>query len=276
MWAMRPVNEMNGTEVIFNDGVAYQRFMGRWSRSVGSVFLDWLAPRRHLHWLDVGCGTRAFTELVFDTCFPARLVAVDPAIDQIEYARRRPISQRAEFKAATATELPFADRLFDVITSALVINFISDRPRALAEMRRVARPRGLVALYVWDVAAGLGPSWPIAQAIRSIGISPPQMPGADDCTLKALHTLFEQTGLQSTDVRQIEVESTYSDFDDFWTSQTPAFSPMGRCLAALDESERARLRASVAALLPVEPDGSVTYSARANALKGKVPDLPSA
>ena len=267
---------MTETEVIFNDGVAYQRFMGRWSRSVGSIFLDWLAQRRHLHWLDVGCGTGAFTELVFDTCCPTRLVAVDTATDQLEYARRKPIAQDAEFKVASATELPFPNGLFDIVTSALVINFISDRPRALAEMRRVARPGGLVALYVWDVAAGLGPSWPIAQAMRSIGISPPQMPGERDCTLEALHSLFEQTGFQSTEVRQIEVESIYRDFDDFWISQTPAFSPVGRRLATLQKSECVRLRAAVAALLSVGPDGSVTYSARANALKGKMHGLPSA
>jgi SAM-dependent methyltransferase len=262
---------MTGTDVVFNNGAAYERFMVRWSRSVGDIFLEWLAAPRNLCWLDVGCGTGAFTELVFDRCAPARLVAVEPAIDQIEYARRQPIGQRAEFKTATATELPFPDGSFHVVTSALVINFVSDRSRALSEMRRVARPGGLVALYVWDVAAGLGPSWPIAQGLRSIGISPPPMPGGLNCTLKSLHSLFDQTGLQSTEVRQIEVASTYRDFDEFWTSQTQAFSPMGRCIAALTDAERVRLRALVATLLQVGPDGSVTYSARANALKGKCP-----
>jgi ubiquinone/menaquinone biosynthesis C-methylase UbiE len=268
---------MTETEVIFNNGAAYERFMVRWSRSVGHIFLDWLAVRPDRHWLDVGCGTGAFTKVVVDTCNPARLIAVDPAVDQIEYARRQPIAHRAEFRTASALELPFADGLFDIVTSALVINFISDRPRALAEMRRVARPGGIVALYVWDVAAGLGPSWPIVQGMRSVGISPPPMPGGHDCTLEALRSLFERIGLQSTEVRQIEVEATYLDLDEFWTSQTQTFSPMGRCIAALDDAKRLRLRASVAALLPVGLDGSVTYSARANALKGKVPDLlPSA
>ena len=264
---------MTEAKVIFNDGAAYERFMVRWSRSIGHIFLDWLAPPRDRHWLDVGCGTGAFTELVFDMCSPARLVAVDPAIDQIEYARTRPIAERAEFRAASATESPFPDGHFDIITSALVINFIPDRPRALAEMRRVATPGGLVALYVWDVAAGLGRSWRIAQGLRSVGISPPQMPGGHDCTLTALHSLFEQTGLQSTEVRQIEVESTYRDFGEFWASQTQAFSPMGRCVAALSEPYRVRLRASIAALLPIGLDGRIVYSVRANAIKARVPDI---
>ena len=104
-----------------------------------------------------------------------------------------------------------------------------------------------------------------------IGISPPQVPGGHDCTLKALHSLFEQTELQSIEVRLIEVESTYRDFDEFWTSQTQAFSPMGRCIAALSEADRVRLRATVAADLPIGRHGSITYTARANAIKAQVP-----
>ena len=36
----------------FEDGAAYERFMGRWSRAAGAAFLDWLAPPPGLHWLD--------------------------------------------------------------------------------------------------------------------------------------------------------------------------------------------------------------------------------
>ena len=44
----------------FNDGAAYEQFMGRWSRAVGVEFLDWLAPPDGARWLDVGCGTGTF------------------------------------------------------------------------------------------------------------------------------------------------------------------------------------------------------------------------
>ena len=46
---------------IFNDAEAYERFMGRWSRTVGEMFLHWLAPPKGAIWLDVGCGTGIFT-----------------------------------------------------------------------------------------------------------------------------------------------------------------------------------------------------------------------
>jgi len=39
-----------------------------WSRSAGQIFLDWLAPKPGLSWVDVGCGNSAFTELLFERC----------------------------------------------------------------------------------------------------------------------------------------------------------------------------------------------------------------
>ena len=58
----------------FDDGAAYERFMGRWSRGAGEVFLEWLAPAPGACWLDVGCGTGSFTELIVDRCAPVRRI----------------------------------------------------------------------------------------------------------------------------------------------------------------------------------------------------------
>src|ERR1035437_10386376 len=115
--------DMADAAPIFNDANAYQAFMGRWSHAVGAAFLNWLAPPKGASWLDVGCGTGVFTELVLDTCSPAAVVAVDPAAAQIDYARKQSVAQRADFRVADAQALPFPDRTFDVVASALVINF---------------------------------------------------------------------------------------------------------------------------------------------------------
>ena len=61
----------------FDDSAAYERFMGRWSRAAGEVFVDWLAPPAGARWLDVGCGTGVFTELILDTCLPSAVFGVD-------------------------------------------------------------------------------------------------------------------------------------------------------------------------------------------------------
>jgi ubiquinone/menaquinone biosynthesis C-methylase UbiE len=245
--------------------------MGRWSRAAAPVFLDWVAPPPGARWLEVGCGTGIFTELVLDTCSPAAVSAVDPSEAQIAHARGEPAARRVDFRVADAQSLPFADSAFDVVAAALVINFIPDRPRALSEMRRVAREGGIVAGYVWDLAAELSPSGPLRLGMRRFGADVPDLPGAGDSGLAALRSLFERAGLERIATRTIEVTQSYADFDDFWQAQTPSYSPTTKMIAAMRKSECANLMESVRAGLPIRPDGSVEYSARANAVKAFAP-----
>jgi ubiquinone/menaquinone biosynthesis C-methylase UbiE len=114
----------------FTDGQAYERLMGRWSRAVGEVFLDWLALPKGLTWLDVGCGTGTFTELVVDRCAPSSMSAIDPSEGQINYARSGPAASQVAFRTGDAQSLPFVDCAFDVAAMALVINFVPDGAKA--------------------------------------------------------------------------------------------------------------------------------------------------
>ena len=139
-------------------------------------------------------------------------------------------------------------------------------------MRRVARAGGIVAGYVWDFAAELSPSWPFRLGMRQFGADVPELPGARDSSLGALNSLFERAGFERIATRSIEVTLPYSDFDDFWQAQTPSYSPTTRIIAAMTKSERVRLMETVRAGLPVRPDGRIEYSARANAIKARVPD----
>ena len=253
---------MAETTITFDNAVPYERFMGRWSRAAGHIFLAWLAPPKAARWLDVGCGTGAFTELVLDNCSPNTIVAVDPAAAQIEHARRRPIVKRADFRVADALALPFPDHSFDIVVSALVINFIPDREKALAEMRRVTRPGGVIAGYVWDFANILSSSSPMQHQLRALGAYMPPYPGAAESSLDALQSMFTAAGLADIAATVIDVKQAYRDFDDFWDAQTPSFAPTTKAIAALSDKERVRFRESVRAALPPDPDGSVTYSAR--------------
>jgi ubiquinone/menaquinone biosynthesis C-methylase UbiE len=262
---------MTQTTGYFEDGEAYQRFMGRWTRAVGTIFLDWVAPPAGARWLDVGCGTGVFTELVLDTRAPSAVIAVDPAPAQIEHARGQPVAQRAEFKVADAQNLEFPDKAFDIVASALVINFIPDRARAIAEMRRVVRDGGIVAGYVWDFAAERSPSAHMRVGLRQIGIEPPVVPGTAASSLDALDELFEQASFDDIETRTIDVTMRFPNFDDFWRAQTPVYSPLTKTIAALPEADRIRLIERVRAILPADRDGSIACSARANAIKARVP-----
>src|SRR6187200_3609252 len=73
----------------FSDGTSYEQFMGRWTRAIGTIFLDWLAPPTDARWLDIGCGTGVFTDLIVSTCSPATVVAIDPSEPQSKLRARK-------------------------------------------------------------------------------------------------------------------------------------------------------------------------------------------
>jgi SAM-dependent methyltransferase len=255
----------------FNDAAAYERAMGRWSRAVARSFLEWISPPEGARWLDAGCGTGVFTELVVAGCAPAAVDAIDPSSAQIEYARAQPLARSAAFRVADAQALPFAEGAFDIVVAALVLNFITDRPRALGELRRVACADGIVAGYVWDFAQERSPSGPLRRGMKASGLAVPDLPGTAHSGLDALATLFGEAGLVSVATRSIEVTQRYSDFEDFWDAQTPAYSPTTRMIAAMTADERARLKAAVRAGLSVDADGGIRYVARAHAVRARVP-----
>jgi ubiquinone/menaquinone biosynthesis C-methylase UbiE len=253
----------------FDDSAAYERFVGTWGRAAGSMFLQWLDPPRSADRLDVGCGTGLFTELIVRSCAPASVIGIDPAPTQINYASRKPIAAHASFRTGDAEALPLRDATFDIVASALVINFIPDRPRALSEMSRVARPGGLVGGYIWDFEAELSPSGPFRLALRDLVRNVPPLPGTEDSAQARLRTLFKQAGFVEVATRSFEVAVEFPDFDAFWTAQTPSYAPTTRIIADMDDRSRRRLREAVRARVQPGENGLIRYSARANAVRGK-------
>jgi ubiquinone/menaquinone biosynthesis C-methylase UbiE len=255
----------------FEDSAEYERFMGRWTRAVARVFLDWLAVRPGLNWLDVGCGTGILAETALHLCAPGRLDAVDVEPAQVAAAARGPAGARVRFAVGDAQQLAYPTAAFDVVASALVINFIADRTMAMAEMRRVARPDGYVAAYVWDFAEELSPSGPLRKAMRRFGAEVPPVPGTAASDIPSLRSLFEATGLGAIETRTIDVCLTYESFEDFWQAQTPAYAPTAKTIAAMRASDRVNLMHAVERSLPCGPGGTIEYCARANAIKARVP-----
>ena len=94
-------------QIRYDDGAGYERYMGGWSRLAGEVFLDWLAPRPGLRWIDIGCGNGAFTELLVQRCAPAEVQGIDPSEAQLAFARARPAAHGAAFHQGDAMALPF-------------------------------------------------------------------------------------------------------------------------------------------------------------------------
>jgi len=257
-------------KIRFDDGAAYERMMGTWSRLVGNIFLDWLAPRAGLRWIDVGCGNGAFTELLVERCAPAEVQGIDPSEGQLAFARTRPAARMAEFRQGDAMALPFPERRFDAAVMALVIFFVPDPAKSVAEMARVVCPGGTVAAYAWDVLGGGFPMEPVQAEMRAMGIKPMLPPSAAASRMEALRDLWTGAGLEAVETREISVQRTFADFDDFWTT-TLMGSSVGPTIAAMSSIDADRLKSGVRARLPADAAGRITYGARANAIKGRLP-----
>lgn len=259
---------MQTPDMMFQDGAAYERMMGRWSQRVGTRFLDWLGASPGLDWLDAGCGNGAFTEIIANRFAPARLTGIDPSSGQIAYARRRPGTRAASFEVGDAQSLPFADASFDVGVMALVIAFIPDPARGIAELARVTRPGGLVATYMWDLPTGV-PLAPMQRALAALGHPAPQPPSAAASSRDALGALWQGAGLTGVDTETLPLTVTFEDFEDFWQSNFQSVGPLGAVLSSLPEAEREKLRATLKESLPTDAGGRISYGAVANAVKGR-------
>lgn len=257
-------------QIRFDDGAAYERMMGVWSRLAGDIFLDWLAPRPGLRWIDIGCGNGAFTELLVERCAPAEVQGIDPSEGQLAFARARPAARVAEFRQGDAMAVPFSEHRFDAAVMALVIFFVPDPAKGVAEMVRVVCPGGTVAAYAWDMLGGGFPQEPIRVEMRAMGISPMAPPSADASRMEALRDLWTGAGLDAVETREIVVQRPFADFDDFWTTSLMG-SSVGPTVAAMASGDAELLKTRVRARLPADAAGRITYAARANAVKGRVP-----
>jgi ubiquinone/menaquinone biosynthesis C-methylase UbiE len=260
---------MNNAASVFNDGAAYERHMGRWSKLAGREFLDWLAPSHGLSWLDVGCGNGAFTEEIIARCAPAEVVAVDSSENQIVYARERPGAKLADFRVADAQSLPFGSGSFDVVGMGLVISFIPNPAKAIAEMVRVVRPGGSVATYMWDSSIGGLPVDPINRTLRRMGIEPPRAQNSASATLPALYELWTKAGLDAVETKHIRVETIFPAFDEYWDTNTVGVGPQGVLIARMTAETRDHFRNELRREMPPGTNGRITVPAVASAVKGR-------
>ena len=255
----------------FDDGQAYEQSMGVWSRLAGEIFLDWLAPSPDLRWVDVGCGSGAFTELIVQLCAPSEVQAIDPSDDQLAFARTREGAHTAEFRQGDAMALPFSAQTFDTAVMALVLPFVPDPARGVAEMLRVVRPGGTVAAYIWDMLGGGFPWDPMLTAMREMNLSPPRPPRMDASQLATMRELWTNAGLDAVETRELTVTRSFDDFEQWWQTTLKAAS-IAPAIAAMSTDDAERLKNLVRAKLSVNEGGRLSCSARANAIKGRRPN----
>lgn len=253
---------------MFNAAAGYERYMGRWSRLLAPHYLAFAGVKNGERVLDIGTGTGSLAQAV-EAAFPeARVVGIDPSEAFVAYAKQR---ARGTFEVGNAQALRFDNASFDHCMSMLVLNFIPDHEKALAEMRRVTRPQGAVSACVWDYNDGM-------QMLRvfwdEVVALDPAMAAKDErhmklCLEGQLGALWTKAGLSKVEERAITVDTVFASFDDYWGPFLAGVGPGGAYVASLSEDRRKALEGRLRKRLP--GDGAVALKARAWCVRGVVP-----
>lgn len=255
---------------VWENGEAYETYIGRWSRTVAREFLQWVGAKPGSRWLDVGCGTGALTETILGHSSPAEVVGVDPSDAYLKFASDQMKGHYARFEKGDASALPFGEATFDVVVSGLALNFVSDKAKAVSEMARVVRPKGRVAFYVWDYAGKM-------ELIRyfwdaAVGLNP-HAAGFDEgrrfpiCNREPLALLPVEGGLKRIEVKAIDIPTVFRSFAEYWTPFLGGQGPASEYALSLSETDREALRQRLLEMLPIEDDGSIHLLARAWAVR---------
>lgn len=262
---------------VFADGGAYQKFMGERSRLGGQQFVKLLDLPARLSWLDVGCGTGAFSAVILEDCDPSALIGIDSSEQQVAVAQTELGNAFASFRVSDATRLPFEVDSFDVAVSSYVLNYVPEKQRMMDEMARVVRPEGMVAVSVFDHAGGRMSTHPVWELI---GKRDPayreaefEKRGWNITHPDALKAFFENAGLEDVTLDSIEIDESFTDFDEYWNSMTGSLptSGMNLFLDALDQAGREEFKDELKSLVRAEPDGTIKAKSGSWVVRGKVP-----
>jgi SAM-dependent methyltransferase len=238
---------------VWDSDAAYDAFMGRFSRRLAVVFADFAEVKAGERALDVGAGTGALTEELVRR--GAATAAAEPAPAFAASLRRR--FPDLDVRESAAEELPWPDDSFDVALAQLVVAFMDDAPAGVAEMARVAG--GRIAVCMWDLEGH--------QLLASV-IHVRERMGEADTEPRRYRTAAEIEELvgPGAECAALDVEASYEDFEDYWTSLLGGAGPVGAWVASLDGERRETARAELIRELG-DPSGAFTLKARCWAAK---------
>lgn len=262
-----------GQDPAFSEADAYERFMGRWSRLLAPLLVQFADVHDGQAVLDVGAGTGALTAAVIRVAPSSRVSGIDPSAQYVSMAQQRHGNARVHVEVGDAQRMRFDVATFDRTLSLLVVNFIPDARVAVREMVRVTKPRGLVAAAVWDYGDGmemLRAFWDEAVALRPADVSKDER-HMRFCRAGELSALWREAALDAVTEQPLNIETRFASFDDYWEPFLGKQGPAGAYVASLPDEARRALRDRLRRrLVGDRPDGPLVMHARAWAVRGTV------
>jgi ubiquinone/menaquinone biosynthesis C-methylase UbiE len=259
-----------------HNAAGYEQLMGRWSKKLVPLFIDFAGLANDETVLDVGCGTGSLTFALTKFADLREITAVDYSPVFVEAANRCNTDPRIKIQRADACALPFEDGTFDRALALLVLHFVPEADKAVAEMRRVVRSGGIVAAVVWDHLGGMPGMRMMVDTVAILTedgrrlrnryyFQPMTLPGE-------MKRAFVEQGLANVTETELMIRMDYQNFDDYWAPIAAGEGPLGKFFATLDAAERSRTDAAVRdAYEAGRPDGPRSFANVAWACRGVVP-----
>ncbi|MGZ8467434.1 MAG: class I SAM-dependent methyltransferase [Candidatus Binatia bacterium] len=258
---------------MFEVAEAYERQMGRWSRQLAPLLIEFAGVDAGERVLDVGCGTGSLSMAIARLTAAGSIVGIDASKGFIEYARAQNSDPRVVFELGDAQNLTYPDAWFDRCLSLLVVNHIPDTPKALQGICRVTKPGGVVATAMWDGTGGNefnDRMWNVAVTIDA-NVTPASKRAGTYSSPAELTTLWRDAGLIEVDMTSLVMRVEYASFADYWQRFLEGQGPAGAYVMALAEERREALRQILhREIIGNRVDGRFALQAKAWAVRGVV------
>lgn len=257
---------------MFGNAEGYERFMGRWSRVVAPLLVDFAGVPESGRVLDVGSGTGSLAFAVAEAKSQTAVLGIDPSKEYVDYAAsRNPFPGRVEFQVGDAQLLQCPDATFEASLSLLVFSFIRDREKALGEVCRVTRPGGVISAAVWDYGGEMRMLRAFWDAAASVD---PSAETLDEkhmplCRAGELKHLWIQAGLENVREEPIDIAMHFDSYPDYWDPFLLGQGPAGTYVRRIQHDRVQVVRGEVKRHLRIErEDMPFLLTARAWAVRG--------
>jgi ubiquinone/menaquinone biosynthesis C-methylase UbiE len=247
---------------------AYERVFARMTAHTAEALLDAVAAGRHTAVLDVGTGPGTVASVAWRRGAHVRAVDADPQM--VETAARN--VPGLDVRPAQLPELPFPGATFDAVVGNFVINHVGSPDATLAELRRVLRPGGRLALTCWPMPGSTAQSI-VNDAMRRAGVTwPEDVPVTPFQTYgnpEAFRALVSGAGFSDVTIDEISWEHVV-DPELWWSGPLAGVGSTGYVLTRQDQATIARVRAAYIAMAAryATEDGRVALPARALLARG--------